>query len=229
MELMQSNAARMATYGIVISIPQLTLKLIANIKNATKAKYGCKFQLAMQAICKKYTYNHVHNATLLQDIMKELAGADGVRELKDVPAPGTGTMHSVTDLVSYLSAMMDADTDTDYLESAYAATSNSELYKEMRKPRGCEQHKSKSRHSGRENDKKGAKRQQEKNTCPYCKLHRIKPHRVSEDKCMRNKKYKGYRFKSICDKLEVAFKPHHKFAADLGGYAERDSDGSGSD
>ena len=43
MELMQLNAARMATYGIVISIPQLTLMLIANIKNATKAKYGHKF------------------------------------------------------------------------------------------------------------------------------------------------------------------------------------------
>ncbi len=43
MELMQSNAARMATYGIAISIPQLTLTLIANIENATKAEYGCKF------------------------------------------------------------------------------------------------------------------------------------------------------------------------------------------
>ncbi len=81
--------------------------------------------MAMQAICKKYTYNHVHDATLLQDIMKELAGADGVRELKDALAPGTGTAHSVADSVSYLSAMMDADTDTDYLESAYAATSDS--------------------------------------------------------------------------------------------------------
>jgi hypothetical protein len=40
MELMQSNAARMAMYGIAISIPQLTLTLIANIENATKAKYG---------------------------------------------------------------------------------------------------------------------------------------------------------------------------------------------
>jgi hypothetical protein len=37
MELMQSNAARIATYGIAISIPQLTLMLIANINNATKA------------------------------------------------------------------------------------------------------------------------------------------------------------------------------------------------
>jgi hypothetical protein len=74
----------------------------------------------MQAIHKKYRYNHAHNATLLQDIMKELAGADGVRKLKDAPAPGTGTAHSVADSVSYLQAMMDADTDTDYSESAYA-------------------------------------------------------------------------------------------------------------
>jgi hypothetical protein len=184
----------------------------------------------MQAICKKYMYNHVHDATLLQDIMKELAGADGVRELKDVPVPGTGTAHLVADSVSYLSAMMDADTDTDYSESAYAATSDSKSYKETRKPRECERHKSKSRHSGREKDKKGATKQQEKNTCPHCKkFHRIKPHHVAEDKCMWNKKYKGYQFKSIYDKLEVAFKPRHKFAADLGGNAERDSDGSGSD
>ena len=125
---------------------------------------------------------------------------------------------------------MDTDTDTDYSESAYAATFNSDSYKETHKPRGRERHKSKSRHGGSEKDKKGAKKQQEKNTCPHCKkFHRIKPHRVSENKCMWNKKCKGYQFKSICDKLEVAFKPRHKFTADLGGYAEWDSDGSGSD
>jgi hypothetical protein len=37
---------------------------------------------------------------------------------------------------------------------------------------------------------------------------------------MWNKKYKGYLFKYICNKLEVAFKPHHKFAMELGGYAK---------
>jgi hypothetical protein len=99
----------------------------------------------------------------------------------------------------------------------------------MRKPRGRKWHKSKSHHGGREKDKKGAKKQQEKNN-PHCiKFHQIKPHCVSEDKCMWNKKYKGYQFKSICDKLEVAFKPRHKFTADLGRYAEQDSNGSGSD
>jgi hypothetical protein len=125
--------------------------------------------------------------------MKELAGADRVRELKDAPAPGTGTAHSVADSVSYLSAMKDADMDTNYSESAYAATSDSKTFKETCKPCGCKQHKSKSHHGRCQKDKKGAKKQQERNTCPHCKkFHRIKPHCVSEDKCMWNKKYKGY-------------------------------------
>jgi hypothetical protein len=63
-----------------------------------------------------------------------------------------------------------------------------------------------------------------KNTCPHCKkFHRKKPHQVKPDKCMWNRKYKGYRFKLICDKPEVAFKPCHKFAAKLGGYASKDN------
>jgi hypothetical protein len=43
MELMQSNAARMATYRIVIEIPQLTLTLLASIETATKSNYGHEF------------------------------------------------------------------------------------------------------------------------------------------------------------------------------------------
>ncbi len=43
MELMQSNAAQMAKYGIIIGIPQLTLTLLANIETATKSNYGREF------------------------------------------------------------------------------------------------------------------------------------------------------------------------------------------
>ncbi len=92
----------MATYGIVIGIPQLTLTLLANIKTATKSDYGCKFCSAMHAIRKKYMYNHVHDATLLQFILKELAGTDGKKVLKDAPTLGTGTAHLVNKSVSYL-------------------------------------------------------------------------------------------------------------------------------
>ena len=135
MELMQSNAAQMATYGIIIGTPQLTLTLLANIKTATKSDYGREFCSAMHAIHKKYMYNHVQDATLLQFILKELAGTDGVRVLKDAPALGTGTTHLVAESVSYLQAMMGEDTNFMYTESAYSVSSNSDLSEEERKPR----------------------------------------------------------------------------------------------
>ncbi len=134
MELMQSNAARMATYGIVIGIPQLTLTLLANIEMATKSNYGREFCLAMHTIRKKYMYNHMHNATLLQIILKELAGANGIWVLKDAPAPGTGTAHLVAKLVSYLQAMMGDDNNSTYTNSAYSMSFDSDLSEEERKP-----------------------------------------------------------------------------------------------
>jgi len=105
MELMKLNTARMATYGIIIGIPQLTITLLANIKTTTKSDYGRDFCSAMHAR-KKYAYNHVHDVTLLQTILTELAGANGVRTLHDAPAPNAGTAHSVANLVSFLNSMM---------------------------------------------------------------------------------------------------------------------------
>ncbi len=76
-----------------------------------------------------------------------------------------------------------------------------------------------------EKKKKDKDDEPKKNMCPHCKkFHCKKPHQVEPDKCMWNKKYKGYRFKSICDELKVAFKPRHKFAAKLGGYASKDNE-----
>jgi hypothetical protein len=142
MELMQSNAAQMATYGIVIGIPQLTLTLLANIETATKSNYGRNFFLAMHAIRKKYTYNHVHDASLLQFILKELAGADGVRVLKDTPTPGMGTAHLVAKSVSYLQVMMGEDTDSWYTQLAYGISSDSNSSENKRKTRACKRKKS---------------------------------------------------------------------------------------
>ena len=125
MELMQSNAAQMATYGIVIviGIPQLMLTLLANIETATKSDYGHKFCSAMHAIRKKYTYNHVQDATSLQIILTELVGADGARALKDAPAPNAGTVYSDANSVSFLnSMMMKGDTNSEYTKSPLKTT-----------------------------------------------------------------------------------------------------------
>ncbi len=228
MELMQSNMAQMATYSIVVGIPQLTLMLtlLANIETATKSDYGCEFCLAMHPIRKKYTYNHVHNATSLKFILKELAGADSIRVLKDAPAPGMGTTHLVAKSVSYLQAMMAEDTQSAHTELAYGVSSDSDSSEEECKPRACERKKSQCSNlpSGRGKKKKDKDDKPKKKTCPHCKkFHRKKPHQVEMDKCMWNKKFKGYHFKLICDDLEVAFKPCHKFAAKLGGYASKNN------
>ena len=77
------------------------------------------------AIHKKYTYNHAHDATLLQFILKELVGANGVQVLKEAPALGTRTAHLVAKSVSYLQAMMGEDTNSAYTKSAYSISSDS--------------------------------------------------------------------------------------------------------
>jgi hypothetical protein len=61
---------------------------------------------------------------------------------------------------------------------------------------------------------------------PLQEISPQKNYRVEPDKCKWNKKYKGYRFKLICDELEVDFKPRIKFRVDLGGYGEKDDSGS---
>ena len=142
MELMQSNTAQIATYSIIIGIPQLMLALLANIKTATKSSYGLKFFSAMHTIRKKYMYNHVHDATLLQFILKELLGDNGIQVLKDALAPVTGTVHLVTKLVSYLQAMMGVDTNSTYTKSAYSVSLDSNSSEEERKPGACKCKKS---------------------------------------------------------------------------------------
>ncbi len=158
-------------YGIVIGIPQLTLMLLANIETATKSNYGCEFRSAMHAIRKKYTYNHVHDATLLQFILKELAGTDGVRVLKDAPALGTGTAHLVAESVSYLQAMMGEDANSTYTELAYGVSSDSDSSEDERKPCAHKRKKSQSSKSrgGRGKQKKEKDDKPKKNTCPTAK------------------------------------------------------------
>jgi hypothetical protein len=180
----------------------------------------------MHAIRKKYAYNHVHDATSLQTILTELAGANGVRALRDAPAPNAETAHPVANLVSFLNSMMlNSDTDSEYTESAYGASSDSGSSEEKRKPHEQE-HKKTKKATTREN-KKAKSNEPKKNTCPHCKkYHHKKPHRIEPDKCMWNKKYKGYHFKSICNELEVDFKPRIKVSMDLGGYVEKNNSGS---
>jgi hypothetical protein len=202
---------------------------LANIKTATKSDYGREFCFAMHLIHKKYSYNHVHDAMSLQTILTELVGANGVRALKDAPAPNATTGCSVANSISFLNTMMNNDTTASkYTKSTYGASSDSGSLKEQCKSRKCKHKKTKMSKSCKKKKKEKDKdKEPKKNTCPHCKkYHRKKSHCIKPDKCMWNKKYKGYRFKSICDEFEVEFKPRITFMADLGGYAPKEDSGS---
>ena len=56
----------------------------------------------MSAIRKKYSYNHVHDATLMAYILKELAGADKLQAMKLAPAPNISKANAVSKYRSIL-------------------------------------------------------------------------------------------------------------------------------
>jgi hypothetical protein len=112
----------------------------------------------------------MHDATLLQTILTELAEANGVRALKDAPAPKTGTEHSVTNSVLFFHSMMNDDTDSEYTESAYGASSDSSSLEERCK--SCKRKHKKAKKSKSHRKKKKDKNKDDepkKNTCPHCK------------------------------------------------------------
>ena len=67
MEGMQALTARMKTYGIDVSTPQVVLTIMANIEVAARKDFGREFCPALQNIRTKYTYSHTHDDVLLRD------------------------------------------------------------------------------------------------------------------------------------------------------------------
>jgi hypothetical protein len=235
MELVQNLANRMSPYGIEVGTPLIVLMLLANIKIATKHEYGWEFQSAMQSIRTKYAYNYKYDkASLKVILMTGLAKADSVRTLKDAPAPGTATAHSVADTIKQLKTMTGNilcdcydkynkdNTVSDY-DTAYGATTDdsstdTKSHKTQRSHKGCKAKEADDLTETKEKKKK-------KNNCPHCKKfnQRCPYPNILKDKCFWNKKYKGWCPRTVCNELEVEFKPRSKFTAKLGGYPEDDS------
>ena len=78
MELLWSKVGRLTSYGITIENMQMALILLANIDTAASNEGGHKFHSTLQTIHRCYAYNCVHDTTSISDMLRELAGADGV-------------------------------------------------------------------------------------------------------------------------------------------------------
>ena len=95
MAQLKTLAMRLKPFGIKPAKPELTLILLANIHHAKEQEWGQEFCAAMSAIQKKYSYDHVHDATSMSFILNELAGADELRAMKLAPAPNTSKANAV--------------------------------------------------------------------------------------------------------------------------------------
>ena len=97
----------------------MTLILLANIHHAKEQDWGQEFRAAMAAIQKTYSYDHVHDATSLAYILKELAGADKLRAMKLAPAPNSSKANAVGKYISILRNTNDSwDRESSYADSS---------------------------------------------------------------------------------------------------------------
>jgi hypothetical protein len=127
MEPLCSKAGRMQSYEIAINVTQLVLVLLANIDLAASENWGHEFRPTLQSIRHKYAYNFTHTPTSINDILKELASADGVRKLTDAPPGGhTSAVMDQVSLLTWLLHQQPPESDGDVTEGASAALSDSE-------------------------------------------------------------------------------------------------------
>ena len=95
MAQLNTLATRLKPFGITPAKPELTIILLANIHHAKEQEWGQEFCAAMSAIQNMYSYDPVHDATLMAYILKELAGADKLRAMKLAPAPNSNKANTV--------------------------------------------------------------------------------------------------------------------------------------
>ena len=251
-EELRAKAAKMATFGVVVSEAQLALTILANIEVAMQDDYGNAFRQAMQAIRRVYQYDAIHDATSIAFILKELAAADGVRNLRDAPDVNAlgqqrGAANAVSqqreaanavvaDTVSYMQKLVHGESssyDSGYA-SAFSATSSDsdssgETKEQQRRVKKAARRK-KEKSRAATSTSRGRDKRSLNTACKHCVKHeRRVPHpNFPPEKCYFNKKYKGFRPRYACERLGIEYKEWRTFSPALGG-PKIDSDTSGSE
>eukprot|EP00804_Cyclotella_cryptica_P028485 CCRYP_020574-RA/>CCRYP_020574-RA protein AED:0.76 eAED:0.38 QI:0/-1/0/1/-1/1/1/0/353 len=165
----------MHSYGVVVDDTQLALILLANVELATSEAWGREFRPALQTIRRAYAYNFAHTNDSITVILRELAGADGVRKLNEAPSPTTGAANAVTDQIAYLTSLLHQQPVDDTEGAAYAAQSDSEssASKTRHGTRNNAKHTTTNREQRRGRDRARSRSQQrdshKTNPCKHCR------------------------------------------------------------
>ena len=231
-ELLRSKAAKMATFGIKITEPIIASVIIANVDAAAQEEYGVDFRQSLQAIRRQYNYNHVHDAASLAVIMKELASADGARNLRDAPnanaLSNSGKAHAVNTAVSKQMTKL-CDEASSVASSSYAystmsdeatiSDSDTSADTKFRRYRRAERKHEEKQYQRKKQDKPenaaGKKKKKDKEKpinkdCRHCvKFNRRTAHPLySEGQCFFNKKYNEWRPRWACRIMDVEYHQH---------------------
>lgn len=84
MEVFNDMADELSSFGLGTTVDPATKTptlLAKNMEIAIQQDCRHEFRPAMQAVCKKYAYNHKHGDASLNDILTEMAAADSLHIL----------------------------------------------------------------------------------------------------------------------------------------------------
>ena len=226
MAQLRTMANKLKPFGITPGEPELTLILLANIHYAKEQEWGHEFRASMSAIRKQYTYDYVHNAASVAFILKELASADELRNMKLAPAPNSNKANAVRKYKATLEGVRDNWSESSLADSSMTSyaygndgfdSSQEEcmrvVERQHRKDKANKKHySSNSKSSAKSSEASSSDTSSDEKTaipvtCKYCKKYERKQHpkNITPETCMWNEKVKLYRFNSVCKKMNLKF------------------------
>ena len=95
--------------------------ILAEANDAARELWGREIETAVAKLRRTYTYNHAHDVTSVATILKELAGANAVRNMMEAPVPDEPTHRAavVDKVIPHVQRLVfDSDTKDDTAASA---------------------------------------------------------------------------------------------------------------
>jgi len=175
----------------------------------------------MAAIRKQYNYDKIHDTTSTQFILKELAGADELRNMKLAPAPNVNKANAVQKYKSTLEDISWSNSNSSFADSSSSSCNYSNfdssqeecmrvVDQQARRDKKEMKDKKEKKHTSSKKANDGDTSSDDDVlplTCKYCIRYSKSQHptRITPDTCMWNKKVRKFRFNSVCRKMNLKF------------------------
>jgi len=223
---LRADINKLVAYGIVIPDGIIATIILAEADRAANSSGGKQVDRALSDIRLRYAYNHRHDTTSINDIVRYLTAADNVRNLADAPGPNSnnnpGQANAVDAAMDHVRRLVfdDESSDDDDTFGTAAAASTRSGYESDRSDRSYASKargEKKTKKAGRKPTKAPAEEHTAANNpCKYCRRHgrRSRHPTVDGAKCFWNKRYKGWRPRYVCRGMDMKYHDREYFMSD---------------